>query len=285
MIRKVFIVLSFAVESVSSIVSAQLVATPTHRFRFELGAAHRPLARISLPSLANSSIEHTSQFVLLGLTYARRFGPNWQMDIGLTMFWSNLKIAGSIPSSAGVGQSAITGSINYPYYWFPFQNYSVLDRALQVDPFQIMGGISRTMLRNAKWSMELGAQVGIMPMGQGTVGRGLAIEDPIDQDQFILDVLVQHGGEVYPIFGMLCRIERSLPSMDRISLGIEYRRSATPFYSTYAFMPGPMLMGELYTHDVPFSWVGLRMGYAFTWGAPRKPRWIRQQEDRGLPVQ
>jgi len=255
---------------------------PRHTLRVELGAAQQPAVQFHLPDEPQAQLRYSARNVLLGMEYSVRSGEFYSISFGVTIFWTALRISGEVAGADSTGTYVAQESTRLPIFWYPFQRIPALGRSLPQDPLQLMVGLSRTVLQKDRHHLSLGLQVGAMPMANRSTGRGFFVWDPRDPDRAILAALVRRGGEVYPTLGIQCRMEHIMQNMDKVSISVESRMTLTNYYTAYVFRPdqpdGPFTERQ----DARFFWLGLRVGYGFTWGAPRKPRWVRLREERGL---
>lgn len=91
------------------------------------------------------------------------------------------------------------------------------------------------------------------------------------------------GLDIFPLVGFRLNASYRLPSLDRLMVAFEGRASVTPFWDGGYNMYGLTTHRSEGTFSGHLAYIGFRMGYAFTWGPPRKPKWMRRQEAAGRP--
>jgi hypothetical protein len=81
------------------------------------------------------------------------------------------------------------------------------------------------------------------------------------------------------MFGLRLNGSYRLVNHDRLSLTLEARMTPSDFWEGGYNMYGMTDQRSEGTFSGKLAYIGFRVGYAFTWGGPRKPRWLRQQEE------
>ncbi|MBK9275062.1 MAG: hypothetical protein IPM49_11055 [Flavobacteriales bacterium] len=137
-----------------------------------------------------------------------------------------------------------------------------------------------------RWRLDAAFELGVNPGVSSSTGTSIGHTALTDTGRIYVfsAALGVRGADWWPMFGLELKSSYRLANHDRLTVALEGRLSGTTYwegaYSIYAGGPSPST-GTFSGH---LAYIGFRMGYAFTWGPPRKPRWMRRQEAAGRPV-
>jgi len=131
-----------------------------------------------------------------------------------------------------------------------------------------------------RWRLDAAVEAGVNPSWSTDISTLFAYSAPSDTGQVGIFIGALGAGlNIWPMLGLRLNGSYRLKSHDCVMLALEARMSATNFweggYNMYGFTD-QRSEGEFKGH---LAYIGFRMGYAFTWGGPRKPKWLRQQEE------
>jgi len=131
-----------------------------------------------------------------------------------------------------------------------------------------------------RWRLDAALEVGLNPSWSTIVYTGFGYAAPSDTGDVGVFIGALGGGlDIWPMFGLRLNGSYRLGNHDRLMLALEGRMTTTNFweggYNMYGFTD-QRSEGDFQGH---LAYIGFRMGYAFTWGGPRKPKWLRQQEE------
>ncbi|MBV6404567.1 MAG: hypothetical protein GFGODING_01320 [Flavobacteriales bacterium] len=136
-----------------------------------------------------------------------------------------------------------------------------------------------------RWRLDAAVEAGINPRWNTSITT--LFGHTASTDTGTIGVFVGGLGadlDIYPMVGFRFNASYSPPSLDRLMIALEGRASVTPFWDGGYNMYGFTSNRSEGTFSGHLAYIGFRMGYAFTWGPPRKPKWMRRQEAAGRPV-
>lgn len=238
-------------------------------------------------TLSNGDLRsrHQARHLFFGLSYQRPVGINYRVGLGAGLSWGSygVSVTGQVADSAGTYIVSDAGW-SRPL-WYPFERGFAGPFAFRTDPFQLWAELVRTInSENERAWWEISALVGAAsPLGiywsmsssvppiSETVGAPARASTDV-------------GDDWHAMVGVAFDRTYRLKDKNRFSLGMEWRYSLDS-YSLTELVVWPLTPDASTVQRRPhFMWIGVRAGYSFTWGNSRKPRWMRQLEQRDLPV-
>ena len=131
-----------------------------------------------------------------------------------------------------------------------------------------------------RWRLDAALEVGVLPSWSTDVSTGFGYAAPSDTGQIGVFIGALGAGlDIWPMVGLRLNSSYRLGNHDRLMLALEGRMSATSFWDGGYNMYGSTPQRSEGTFSGRLAYIGFRMGYAITWGPPRKPRWMRKQEE------
>jgi hypothetical protein len=133
-----------------------------------------------------------------------------------------------------------------------------------------------------RWRLDAAVEAGINPRWSTDITTLFGYSASTDTGR--LGVFIGGLGaglNIWPMFGLRLNASYRLANHDRLMLTLEGRMSATTFWDGGYNMYGMTPQRSEGTFAGNLAYIGFRMGYAFTWGPPRKPKWMRLQEGMG----
>lgn len=128
-----------------------------------------------------------------------------------------------------------------------------------------------------RWSTSAAFVGGVIPLWSSVHFKDYRWS-PIDPEQPIFHIETEEGLDIFPTVGMRFQLDWQARNHNRWSLMLDARTTVGNFYDgRYSLYPGTenagggLLRGRL-------AYARLGIAYSLTWGAPRKPRWLRMQE-------
>jgi hypothetical protein len=245
------------------------------------GMLQRPVT-LSIEDLRS---RHNARHLFLGVSYQRPIGINYRLGLGAGLSWGSygVSVTGQVADSTGtfiVSEASWTRPV-----WYPFTRGFSGPFAYRTDPFQLWAELVRTInSENERAWWEISAMVGAAsPIGiYWSMSSSVPpISETVGSPARAATNL---GDEWHAMVGLAFDRTYRLKDKNRLSLGMEWRYSLDS-YSLTELIVWPLTPNARTIQRRPhFMWIGVRAGYSFTWGSTRKPRWMRQLEQRDLPV-
>jgi hypothetical protein len=149
--------------------------------------------------------------------------------------------------------------------------------------FTLHGG--KRLMDGKRFCLDAGVMVGIVPLWSTwllkTDGYNVYPDTSVIR---VIRATVEEGLDIHPLVGVRLQGSWQARNYNRWSLMLEGRMTPTNYYDGdyilyggSAHEGGGILRGRL-------GYIGLRLGFGMTWGAPRKPRWMRMQDELGRPT-
>lgn len=263
----------------SSEVLGQRVLEPTQMRVFLGGMVQRPTS-LAIDDLRS---RHSARHLFLGITYQRPIGPKIRLGLGAGMSWGSygLSVSGQVADSTG--SYVISDQTWSRPVWYPFERGFTGPFAWRTDPFQIWAEVVRILgQHDAGSGWEVSALLGAAsPLGiyfthSTDVPR---LSETRGSPAYAATTL---GDAWHAMIGVSCERVYQFKSENRMSFGLEWRYSFNS-YSLNELVTWPLSPESTVLQSRPhFMWLGIRAGYAFTWGGEHKPQWMRQRQARGL---
>lgn len=131
-----------------------------------------------------------------------------------------------------------------------------------------------------RWRLDAAVEVGVNPSWSTDISTLFAYSAPSDTGQVGIFIGALGAGlNIWPMVGLRLNGSYRLGNHDRLMLALEGRMSATNFWEGGYNMYGLTDQRSEGEFSGRLAYIGFRVGYAFTWGGPRKPKWLRQQEE------
>ncbi len=138
--------------------------------------------------------------------------------------------------------------------------------------------VGKILHASPRWSTSAAFVAGFIPLWSS-----IHFKDhrwaPLDPQKPIFLIVTEEGLDIFPTIGIRLQLNWQARNLNRWSLLMDVRTTVGNFYNgQYSLYPDtPRSGGGLLRGHLTYARVGL--GYALTWGAPRKPRWMRLQEE------
>lgn len=211
----------------------------------------------------------------VGLSYERRTRKRWSygalVDVTQPFFGIEAQVDdpahGNPPGSTTARVKGKTRLLPELYYW------------------ECMAFAGIPVHVRERWRLDAAVEAGINPRWNTSITT--LFGHTASTDTGTIGVFVGGLGaglDIYPMVGFRLNASYSLPSLDRLMIALEGRASVTSFWDGGYNMYGFTSNRSEGTFSGHLAYIGFRMGYAFTWGPPRKPKWMRRQEAAGRPV-
>lgn len=246
----------------------------------ELGGGYQMPRSFSTNENGHAEFSFSAVHLSLGGVYGWRFSERLEFAIGAGFVWSRYEMRANAAISDSLVNRSGASRTTYSFNWFPFPSGGSTRYDRPIDPpicaFRAEYRISQKRA-NSCW---LGLAIGVMPQYTSMITRHVSVYASTDQTYVLMDAGLGHGGQLNPWAGAQFRVERSLANMNRIQFGIDAIVSILPFYTTQLLMNQRDGTFTIYSHNNRFAWLRLSVGHSFTWGSPRKPRWLRLHEER-----
>lgn len=137
--------------------------------------------------------------------------------------------------------------------------------------------IGKVLNASPRWSSSAAFVAGIIPMWSSIHFKDYRWS-PIDIDQPIFHIETEEGLDIFPTVGLRFQLDLQTRNLNRFSLLLDARTTVGNYYNgQYRLYPGTdaagggQLRGRL-------AYIRAGIAYGLTWGAPRKPRWMRLQD-------
>lgn len=136
-----------------------------------------------------------------------------------------------------------------------------------------------------RWRLDAAVEAGMNPRWNTVIitGFGYAAETDTGAIGVFVGGLAA-GLDIWPLVGLRLNASYRTANHNRLQFALEGRVSVTPFWDGGYNMYGRTTQRSEGTFSGHLAYIGFRMGYAFTWGPPRKPLWIRRQAAAGRPA-
>lgn len=228
---------------------------------------------------------HSARHLFLGITYQRPIGPKIRLGLGAGMSWGSYGLSISGQANDSTGSYVVNNQTRSQPVWYPFERGFTGPFAWRTDPFQIWAEIVRILSQHntGHWweaSALLGAAspLGIYFTQSTDVPR---LSETRGSPAYAATTL---GDAWHAMIGVSCERIYQFKSQDRMSFGLEWRYSLDSyFFQELVAWPLTSEMKAI-QREPHFMWLGVRMGYIFTTGSARNPKWMRLREERGLPA-
>jgi hypothetical protein len=137
--------------------------------------------------------------------------------------------------------------------------------------------VGKVLHASPRWSTSAAFVAGLIPMWSSIHFKDYRWS-PIDPEQPIFHIETEEGLDIFPTVGLRFQVNWQARNHNRWSLLIDARTTLGNFYNgQYSLYPGTdqagggSLRGRL-------AYARIGVAYGLTWGAPRKPKWLRLQE-------
>lgn len=144
--------------------------------------------------------------------------------------------------------------------------------------------VGKRWVEGKRFCLEVGAMAGVIPLWSQWLLRYDGYNVYPDTSTIrVFRAVVSEGLDIHPLVGFRVQGSWQARNFNRWSLMLEARITPKNYYEgdyvlyeRSASEGGGSLEGQA-------AYIGMRLGYGVTWGAPRKPRWMRMMEKRGMP--
>jgi hypothetical protein len=178
----------------------------------------------------------------------------------------------------------VEGEVDDPKQGYPPGSGTARDAKDRLVPviyyMELMGFAGIPVHVSDRWRLDAAAEAGVLPSWSTYTSTLFGYTASTDTGYVGVFVGALGAGlDIWPMFGLRLNASYRLANHNRLMLALEGRMTATNFWDGGYNMYGvtdQRSEGEFQGH---LAYIGFRVGYAFTWGGPRKPRWLRQQEE------
>lgn len=87
---------------------------------------------------------------------------------------------------------------------------------------------------------------------------------------------VDWGLDIWPLFGMRAAMHLKLPKLNLLTVQLDARFTTATFYTGEYVIYPETATPTRGTLSSDLAYIGLNIGYAFTWGPPKLPKWMRE---------
>ena len=229
-------------------------------------------------------VQYTVSFRSLTAQYQWRTGNNFGLLFMADLSMCRYGYKASVSNSTGDATLGDPIERSFQFSW-PGGGQDIIPFNRSVFPLLSVGG-SHTMAVSRRWGLELSALAGIMPLSNTTTTYHFNDQISSENTNTLVDASIRYGFQNYLIISGAAQLCYHLPSLDRISLGVQFDRSIGTFYATSVdVLPGSPSERSM-SRDLPLFRVRASIAYTFTWGKPRVPRWYRRSlEKSASPVE
>lgn len=145
---------------------------------------------------------------------------------------------------------------------------------------ECMAFIGTPLHVDERWRLDVAAEVGVNPSWSTIVYTAFGYAAPSDTGEVGVFIgALGAGYNIWPMLGLRLNGSYRLGSHDRLMLALEARMTASNFWEGGYNMYGMTSARSEGEFSGKLAYIGFRVGYAFTWGPPRKPKWLRRQEE------
>jgi hypothetical protein len=216
------------------------------------------------------------------MSYQRPVSQFYRVGFGLGISWGTygVSLEGSLPDPTGAYH--VSDERWSQFVWFPFEHGFTGPYSWRTDPVFFWIETIRSFRKNDRKSwFELTAMIAAAtPLGVN-ISLSTYIPDP---NGSVVPVYAETelGDKWHCMIGLATERIFQFKNKDRIGFGLDWRMSLAPNYRTQLVLWPLRPDQETVSRNPHFMWLGIRVGYTFTWGDSRKPRWMRLREERGI---
>lgn len=273
----------FVIVLLAPLTAMTQVPWPRHGLALRYSCGFEP-NNIVTTSIDVDRVRYTVSVRSLTAQYQWRTGNNFGLlfmaDLSVCRYGYKASVSNST-GDASLGDP-IERSFRFPW---PVGGQDNIPFNRSVFPLLSVGG-SHSMTISTRWGLELAALAGIMPLSSTTTTYYFTDQISPENTNTLVDASIRYGFQNYLVITGAAQLCYQLPSLDRISLGVQLDRSIGSFYATAVdILPGSHSERSM-SRDLPLFRVRASIGYTFTWGEPRVPRWYRRSlEKSNTPVE
>jgi hypothetical protein len=152
-----------------------------------------------------------------------------------------------------------------------------------LDRLEVSGLLHRQIGALSHWTFDFGAGLRATLLPDSYVS--IAATDGDLGSQYFISVDGEYDGRAY--LGGVFRVGGGylLKNLNRLTFDLEaYYQPAILYWGDYFIAPGTSAESEG-RFELTGSYVCMSVGYAFTWGPPKQPRWMRKIREQAAPVE
>jgi len=219
--------------------------------------------------------------------FTGRAGSGSSVGIAYTWRFRSSLVLGASIHSTGIGKrfdlSFIDGSTRVAYNGINAPAIRPGLRWLLGETPEAVLHFGKELHTTARWKLAAFVIAGVIPRWSSLIIYNYRYA-PVDPQRPIFQIITDEGLDIFPIAGFRLQLDLQAKNNNRWSLMLDGRATLANYYEgSYSLYPDtPIEGGGLLRGRLAYLRIGI--GYALTWGAPRKPRWMRLQEQRGLPI-
>lgn len=230
------------------------------------------------------SFSYHAQHLFFGVEYSREINNKWRWGFQGLAMWSRFGSRWKVLVADSMDTREVGDRSWFTYRFYPFQSGSPSHAKYPTDPSVLCFTLARRLSYVRRSTFDVALSAGVLALWSTDIGYTFVATDPIHPGVDLAFGTVDFGSSIDPLVGIAIAWSRPLRSLDRVSLTFDTRLSVLNYYDYAAlFLDHGNVVADV-REQSRFMWFTLHAGYQFTWGPPRRPRWLRLREQRGLPA-